>query len=64
MKTKLIQFLRDEEGATAIEYALVAAMVALVLVALVPDVQSAVRTIFQTIVSALETGATSAPGGN
>lgn len=63
MRAKLIQFLRDEEGATAIEYALVAAMVALVLVSLIPGVQDAVRGIFNSIVTALTTGAASAPGG-
>ena len=56
MKTKLIQFLRDEEGASAIEYALVAAMVAVVLVTFVPQVRDAVSKIFGAIVSALGTG--------
>ncbi|MDX9884876.1 Flp family type IVb pilin [Thauera sp.] len=28
MKTRIIEFLKDEEGATAIEYALIAALVA------------------------------------
>ncbi|WP_374340459.1 Flp family type IVb pilin [Azonexus sp.] len=53
MKAKFIQFLRDEEGATAIEYALVAAMVALVLVTFIDDIQAAVKTIFTAIQNAL-----------
>ncbi len=53
MKAKFIQFLRDEEGATAIEYALVAAMVALVLVTFITDIQTAVKTIFTAIKDAL-----------
>ena len=32
IKSKLVEFYRDEEGASAIEYALVAAMVAVALV--------------------------------
>lgn len=53
MKAKFIQFLRDEEGATAIEYALVAAMVALVLVTFITDIQGAVEKIFTAIKDAL-----------
>ncbi|WP_374276932.1 Flp family type IVb pilin [Azonexus sp.] len=53
MKAKFIQFLRDEEGATAIEYALVAAMVALVLVTFIDQIQYAVKTIFTAIQKAL-----------
>lgn len=56
MKAKFIQFLRDEEGASAIEYALVAAMVAVVLVAFVEDIQTAVKGIFGAIKSALDSG--------
>ncbi len=44
---------RDEEGASAIEYALLVTMVALVLVALIPDVRTAVTNVFQSIVTAL-----------
>ncbi|MBV2194393.1 MAG: Flp family type IVb pilin [Azonexus sp.] len=57
MKTKLIQFLRDEEGASAIEYALVAAMVAVALITFVKPINQAVNDIFQKIQNAL-TGTT------
>lgn len=54
MKAKFIQFLRDEEGASAIEYALVAAMVAVVLVTFIDDIQTAVKGIFNAIKGALD----------
>ena len=41
-KTRFTEFLRDEEGASAIEYALIAAMVAIALVAFVPTINAAV----------------------
>lgn len=50
---------RREEGASALEYALMAAMVAMVLVPFVPTVSAAVQTIFQAIVDALGNTATS-----
>ncbi len=53
MKTKLIQFLRDEEGASAIEYALVAAMVAVALIAFVEPINTAITGIFTKIKDAL-----------
>ena len=59
MKTAIMRFLRDEEGASAIEYALIAAMVAVVLVAFVTPISGAVRTIFTNISNAL----TGAPTG-
>lgn len=61
MKTKLLQFLRDEEGASAIEYALVAAMVAVALIAFVEPINTAIKNIFTSIQNAL-TGTTGAGG--
>ena len=55
------QFLRDEEGASALEYALMAAMVAVVVVSFIPDVQSSVRTIFESIKSGLGDATKPAP---
>lgn len=52
-KTRFIQFIRDEEGASAIEYALIAAMVAIALVAFVDPINAAVTTIFTSIRTAL-----------
>ncbi|WP_036249208.1 Flp family type IVb pilin [Methylobacter sp. BBA5.1] len=53
MKKWLSAFIRDEEGASGIEYALVAAMVAIALVAFVPAISGAIKTIFNQIVVAL-----------
>jgi pilus assembly protein Flp/PilA len=55
-KSRLIEFIEDEEGASAIEYALVAAMVAVALVTFVTPIRNAVTAIFTSIQSAL-TGA-------
>ena len=57
MKKWLSAFIRDEEGASGIEYALVAAMVAVALVAFVPDINKAITGIFKSIESALTTAA-------
>lgn len=53
MKAKFIQFFRDEEGASAIEYALIAALIAIVIVTSVTDVGKAVDAIFLKIKTAL-----------
>lgn len=53
MKTKLLKFLKADEGASAIEYALLAAMVALALVTFVPTIRGAITTIFTSIQTAL-----------
>ncbi len=53
-KNALMTFLRDEEGASGIEYALVAAMVAVALVLFVEPVRTAIETVFQGIQDALE----------
>lgn len=52
-KAGIVDFIRDEEGASAIEYALIAAMVAIALVAFVTPVRTAVTAIFQQIQDAL-----------
>jgi pilus assembly protein Flp/PilA len=50
---RFTQFVRDEEGASAIEYALIAAMVAVVLVLFVTPVGNQVKSIFNQILVAL-----------
>lgn len=47
-------FAKRTEGASGIEYAIIAAMVAVVIAGLSPDVQKAVSTIFATIKTGLE----------
>ena len=54
LKNQIIAFLKDEEGASGIEYALVAAMVAVALVAFVPGVSEAIGDIFGAIQGELQ----------
>lgn len=53
VKNAVMSFLRDEEGASGIEYALIAAMVAVAIVLFVPGINTAVQDIFQGIQDAL-----------
>ena len=50
---KLISFFKDEEGATAVEYGLLVALIAAVIVAVVGVLGLQVNTAFQTVVTAL-----------
>lgn len=52
-KAVTAKFLRDEEGASAIEYALIAAMVAIVLINFITPINTAVTGIFTRIQQAL-----------
>ncbi|MDI3358347.1 Flp family type IVb pilin [Pseudomonas sp. UYIF39] len=45
---------KDTEGASGIEYALIAGMVAIALVAFVPTISAAITTMFTTIEGALQ----------
>ena len=49
------KLIKSEEGATAVEYALIAAGVALAIVAIIPDLREAIGNIFQDILDALTT---------
>ncbi|WP_022947662.1 Flp family type IVb pilin [Methylohalobius crimeensis] len=53
MKQFILNLLRDDEGASGIEYALVAAMVAIALVAFVDPISTAISNIFTSIESKL-----------
>ena len=48
------KFLRDEEGVTAIEYALIAALIALAVIITVGLVGRELNTVFQKICTALK----------
>jgi pilus assembly protein Flp/PilA len=48
-------FFKDEEGASGIEYALIAAMVAVVIAGASPAVKTAVKGVFDTVTAALKT---------
>ncbi len=56
-KKNVLAFLADEEGASAIEYALIAAMVAIALIAFVTPIRTAISAIFTNIQAALQTTA-------
>lgn len=47
------RFMNDEEGVTAIEYALIAALIAVVIVAIVTSTGTRVRATFQAVCTAL-----------
>ncbi|MFL1517456.1 Flp family type IVb pilin [Pseudomonas prosekii] len=54
-------FFKDTEGASAIEYAIVVAMVAVVAVVFIAPVGTEVRTIFNNVLVALGGSAVNAP---
>jgi len=53
LKSRFIAFLKDEEGASAIEYALLAAMVAVAIAVFVPTINAAITGVFNQILAAL-----------
>ena len=53
MLSSITRFLRDEEGATAIEYGLIAGLIAAVLVAVLTGLGTQVKTKFNDILFAL-----------
>lgn len=62
MKTYWNRFIRDEEGASGIEYALVAAMVAIALVTFVEPINGAISTIFNEIKETIVKAANNSSG--
>ena len=54
MKRSLVKFLKDESGATAIEYGLIAAGISLAIIAVVNGIGSNLNTQFSTINSSLK----------
>ena len=59
IKSALIQFRGDEDGATAIEYGLFAALIAAVIVTIVSQLGTEVQTGFQTVCDTLKGSACS-----
>ncbi len=51
---RFIKFLRDEEGATAIEYALIAALIAVVIAAALSPIGTQIKAIFDEILLKLK----------
>jgi len=52
---KISRFVKDESGATAIEYGLIAAAIGLMLVAVMPSVKTAIKNVFDSLVAGLGT---------
>lgn len=48
------KFLRDEEGVTAIEYALIAALIAVAIIAIVTLIGNQINSVFMQICTALK----------
>jgi pilus assembly protein Flp/PilA len=57
----IIKFMREEDGVTAIEYGLIAALIAVVIIASVTTVGEALKAIFEHITTELETPLAVAP---
>ena len=55
MFTKLAQFAKDEDGATAIEYGLIAALVSVAAIGALTAMGQSLNTMFSTVSSALNT---------
>lgn len=56
MKAAILNFLRDEEGATAIEYALIAGIISVGILLALEDVRDAITGLFDEIVEKLSGG--------
>ncbi len=50
---KLINFFKDEEGATAVEYGLMVSLIAVVIIGAVTLIGGNLNTIFNTVANAL-----------
>ncbi len=57
MLTKLMFFLKDDSGATAIEYGLIAALIAVAAIAAMTAVGNSLVLIFNTVATELSTAA-------
>ena len=51
---KIVKFLKDESGATAIEYGLIAAGISVAIIAVVQSVGTSLNTVFGNISTALK----------
>lgn len=54
LKLKLSSFLKREDGATAIEYAIIAGLIALLLIAAVGPLGEQIKTVLDEITTALK----------
>jgi pilus assembly protein Flp/PilA len=63
MFAKMIGFIKDEDGATAIEYGLIAALVSVAAIAALGALGDGLVNIFETVSSSLSGAAASAASG-
>lgn len=54
MKAGFVRFLRDERGATAIEYALIASIISIVIAGAATSIGTSLESVFQEIVAGLD----------
>jgi pilus assembly protein Flp/PilA len=54
MLTAISQFIRDEEGATAVEYGLMAALIAAVIITAVQTIGTNLNTVFDKVSAVLK----------
>lgn len=57
MKTLLLHFAQDESGVTAIEYGLIAALIAVVIITAVTAVGTDLKAVFTTVATSLSAAA-------
>ncbi|MFA7098389.1 MAG: Flp family type IVb pilin [Gammaproteobacteria bacterium] len=62
MKAAILNFLRDEEGASAIEYALIAGIISVGILLSLEGVRDAINTLFGKIKDALTDAGAAADG--
>ncbi|QDG74494.1 Flp family type IVb pilin [Labrenzia sp. PHM005] len=62
MKSLISRFVKDESGATAIEYGLIAGLLSVVIIGILTTMSGSLTGIFTTINTALSSGAATAGG--
>lgn len=63
MKNQIIRFMKDEEGATAIEYGLIAGLISVAIVGVVTTVGTDLGAVFTEISTKLQAAIAPAPAG-
>lgn len=53
MKNAIVNFLRDEEGATAIEYGMIAGLIAAVVIVVVGNIGTRLNALFSAVLAGL-----------
>jgi pilus assembly protein Flp/PilA len=54
MKSRVVRFVRDQSGATAIEYGLIAAGISVAIIAVVQGLGSSLKTTFASVSGAIK----------